>query len=83
MKRLAKKLPNAFARGNGAVKRGLSRLKATRLPRQAEAQQVSLGRLHAGPLALACALGRAGIKYAKKEGDHATPAGAFRLLTGF
>jgi L,D-peptidoglycan transpeptidase YkuD (ErfK/YbiS/YcfS/YnhG family) len=83
MKRVAKKPTNSFARGKGKVKRGLSRLVATRLPRQAEAQQVSLGRLHAGPLVLACALGRAGIKYAKKEGDHATPAGEFRLLAGF
>ena len=61
MKRVAKKLKHSLARGQGEVKRGLSRLVVTRMPRQAQAQQVPLGRLHAGPLVLACALGRAGI----------------------
>ena len=83
MKRDAKKLKPSLARGQGEVKRGLSRLVATRMPRQAQAQQVPLGRFHAGPLVLACALGCAGITHAKREGDHATPAGEFRLLSGF
>jgi len=32
---------------------------------------------------IACALGRAGISHAKRESDHATPAGEFHLLAGF
>jgi L,D-peptidoglycan transpeptidase YkuD (ErfK/YbiS/YcfS/YnhG family) len=37
------------------------------------------GILHAGPLTLPAALGRGGIKANKREGDGATPRGAFRL----
>ena len=37
------------------------------------------GVLQAGPLALPVALGRAGIKANKREGDGATPRGSFRL----
>jgi len=37
------------------------------------------GWLKAGPLALPVALGRGGIKANKREGDGATPRGAFRL----
>jgi L,D-peptidoglycan transpeptidase YkuD (ErfK/YbiS/YcfS/YnhG family) len=83
MKMVAKKLPNSFAHGKDAVKRGLSRLVATPMPRLAETQRVSMGRVHAGPLVLRCALGRAGIGHVKREGDQATPAGNFRLLAGF
>jgi L,D-peptidoglycan transpeptidase YkuD (ErfK/YbiS/YcfS/YnhG family) len=83
MKPVAKKLTNSLVRGKGEVKRGLSRLVAVPSPRLAQAQQVSLGRLHAGPLVIACALGRAGISHAKRESDHATPAGEFHLLAGF
>jgi len=83
MKPVAKKLTNSLVRGKGEVKRGLSRLVAVPIPRLAQAQQVSLGRLHAGPLVIACALGRAGISHAKWEGDQATPAGEFHLLAGF
>jgi L,D-peptidoglycan transpeptidase YkuD (ErfK/YbiS/YcfS/YnhG family) len=32
---------------------------------------------------LRCALGRAGVSQAKREGDHATPSGTFRLLGVF
>jgi L,D-peptidoglycan transpeptidase YkuD (ErfK/YbiS/YcfS/YnhG family) len=41
--------------------------------------QNACGVLLAGPLALPVALGRAGIKANKREGDGATPRGAFRL----
>jgi L,D-peptidoglycan transpeptidase YkuD (ErfK/YbiS/YcfS/YnhG family) len=41
------------------------------------------GVLVAGPLALPCALGRAGVTHAKREGDGASPAGRFRLLGAF
>jgi L,D-peptidoglycan transpeptidase YkuD (ErfK/YbiS/YcfS/YnhG family) len=46
--------------------------------RRKPAQQAR-GVLLAGPLALPVALGRAGIKANKREGDGATPRGAFRL----
>jgi L,D-peptidoglycan transpeptidase YkuD (ErfK/YbiS/YcfS/YnhG family) len=65
------------------VKRGLSRITATRMPRHNPNREFPLGRLHAGNLALTCALGRAGVTNTKFEGDHATPAGKFRLLGGF
>ncbi|TDX67530.1 L,D-peptidoglycan transpeptidase YkuD (ErfK/YbiS/YcfS/YnhG family) [Methylosinus sp. sav-2] len=39
------------------------------------------GRLIAGDLVLACALGRSGITRRKREGDGATPAGSFTLLS--
>jgi L,D-peptidoglycan transpeptidase YkuD (ErfK/YbiS/YcfS/YnhG family) len=83
MRRVEKKLNNSFARGQTKVKHGLSRLVAAPLPGQAQAQQRGTGRLHAGPLVLHCALGQAGVTHAKREGDHATPAGEFRLLGGF
>jgi len=41
--------------------------------------QSSRGVLTAGPLALPVALGRTGIKANKREGDGATPRGAFHL----
>ena len=38
------------------------------------------GILRLGPLALPCALGRSGIRPIKREGDGATPFGAFAIL---
>ncbi len=55
----------------------LDRLIATRVPGQ------TIGRLHAGSLVLPCAIGAAGVKRDKREGDHATPAGNWRLLSVF
>ena len=83
MKLVAKKPAKSFARGQVEVKRGLSRLGATRLPRQAQAQEIPLGRFHAGPVVVRCAIGRGGIRQEKREGDRSTPGGAFRLLGGF
>lgn len=39
------------------------------------------GRLIAGTLVIPCALGRAGVTRAKREGDGATPAGRLHLLS--
>jgi L,D-peptidoglycan transpeptidase YkuD (ErfK/YbiS/YcfS/YnhG family) len=55
-------------------KTSLRRLTVRRRPAAA-----ARGWLVAGPLALPVALGRAGIKANKREGDGATPRGAFRL----
>lgn len=41
------------------------------------------GVLQAGPLRLACALGRGGIVALKREGDGGTPLGAMRLIFGY
>jgi L,D-peptidoglycan transpeptidase YkuD (ErfK/YbiS/YcfS/YnhG family) len=59
--------------------RYLKRLMVTRVP----GQNPPLGRLHAGPLVLRCALGGGGVKRDKREGDHASPAGRWHLLSGF
>ena len=83
MKLVAKKPARYPALGQGEVKRGLSRLMATRLPRESQAQEIPLGRFHAGPVVVGCAIGRGGIRQDKREGDRATPGGAFRLLGGF
>ncbi|MGA7383584.1 MAG: L,D-transpeptidase family protein [Methylocella sp.] len=83
MKFVAKKPAKFFARGQAGVKRGLSRMAATRLPRESQGQEISLGRFRAGPVVVRCAIGRAGIKRGKREGDRATPGGTFRLLGGF
>ncbi|HUI22403.1 MAG TPA: L,D-transpeptidase family protein [Methylocella sp.] len=85
MKFVAKKLTSslALALAQKEVKRGLGRLVAVRLPCHGYGRELMLGRVHAGPITLTCALGRAGIKHTKFEGDQATPAGRFRFLASF
>jgi L,D-peptidoglycan transpeptidase YkuD (ErfK/YbiS/YcfS/YnhG family) len=61
----------------------LSLLVATLSPTQAGAQKFRTGRLQAGPLVIRCALGAAGVTRLKREGDHASPAGRWRLTSGF
>jgi L,D-peptidoglycan transpeptidase YkuD (ErfK/YbiS/YcfS/YnhG family) len=51
--------------------------------REARPRSLVRGILRAGTVVLPCALGRTGIRYAKREGDHATPAGKLRLLGGY
>lgn len=41
------------------------------------------GQLLAGPLVVPCALGRSGLIQRKREGDGASPRGAFRLRMGY
>jgi L,D-peptidoglycan transpeptidase YkuD (ErfK/YbiS/YcfS/YnhG family) len=69
--------PNSVARGKPDRQLCLDRLIATRIPGQ------KVGRLHAGPLVLRCAIGAAGVKRDKREGDRASPAGSWRLLSAF
>ncbi len=54
-------------------------LVATRVP----GQNPPLGRLRAGALVLRCAIGAGGVKRDKREGDLASPAGNWRLLSAF
>lgn len=65
------------------VKRKLRRLIATLVPAQARGQSFRIGRLRADPVVIRCAIGSGLIARDKREGDRATPAGAFRLLFGF
>lgn len=83
MKLLAKKPDKILSAASGHAKRGLTRLVATQSPTQARAQKFPQGRLQAGQVMLRCALGAGGVRHDKREGDHATPAGSFRLLSGF
>jgi L,D-peptidoglycan transpeptidase YkuD (ErfK/YbiS/YcfS/YnhG family) len=53
--------------------------RAVRLPGESGPR----GHVKLGTLTLACALGRTGITYRKREGDKATPAGTMRLRDGY
>lgn len=46
-------------------------------------QKFLIGKIRAGQVTLRCALGRNGIGHDKREGDHRTPSGTFRLLAGY
>ena len=68
-------MPTRAGTGIAAMRKiSLSRLYVRR-----RAGEPAKGWLTAGPLALPVALGRGGIKANKREGDGATPRGAFRL----
>jgi L,D-peptidoglycan transpeptidase YkuD (ErfK/YbiS/YcfS/YnhG family) len=81
MKYVAKDLRNMGRTLHSKLKREhyINRLVVTRLPGAAR----SKGRLHAGQQVLRCAIGGGGVKRDKREGDHAAPAGSWRLLSGF
>jgi L,D-peptidoglycan transpeptidase YkuD (ErfK/YbiS/YcfS/YnhG family) len=60
----------------------LTRLTVTAVART-DRNEPPRGRLRAGAFTLTCAIGGAGIRHAKREGDRATPAGGFTCLGGF
>src|SRR3954453_23206568 len=62
------------------IARSLRRRGGTLLRVRARPGPTSLGILVAGPLALAAARGRGGVRANKFEGDGATPRGRFRLV---
>jgi L,D-peptidoglycan transpeptidase YkuD (ErfK/YbiS/YcfS/YnhG family) len=68
---------SAFSSHSPPIRRGLTLLRVTR---RFDGGPPHRGRLIAGTLVLPCALGRAGVTRAKREGDGATPAGRLRLL---
>jgi L,D-peptidoglycan transpeptidase YkuD (ErfK/YbiS/YcfS/YnhG family) len=69
----------AWIGGFWIVTRAKRETSLRRLAVRRKPAQPARGVLQAGPLALPVALGRAGIKANKREGDGATPRGAFRL----
>ncbi|WP_148210696.1 L,D-transpeptidase family protein [Beijerinckia indica] len=62
---------------------GNALLRHFRVGRPAAGSNPSRGKILAGALVLPCALGKTGIKARKREGDHASPLGTYRLLGGF
>ncbi|ADZ68596.1 L,D-transpeptidase family protein [Polymorphum gilvum] len=60
---------------------GVAAAQGQRLVVRASPGARSRGTLWFGPLAVACALGRSGIARRKREGDGATPAGRFELVS--
>lgn len=78
-----KKYPSPPAAGRRLLPKGLTRLMVTRCTTPAGQGKFQIGRLHAGPLVLPCALGASGLKRTKREGDRATPIGTFPLLFGY
>jgi L,D-peptidoglycan transpeptidase YkuD (ErfK/YbiS/YcfS/YnhG family) len=81
MKYVAKNLRNARPRPQSKPERKhyIASLVVTRVPGANRAA----GRLQAGQLVLRCAIGGGGVRRDKREGDHASPAGSWRLLSGF
>jgi L,D-peptidoglycan transpeptidase YkuD (ErfK/YbiS/YcfS/YnhG family) len=81
MKYVAKDLRNGGGSPIAQPKRRhcLDRLVATRISGAGRSE----GRLHAGQQVLRCALGSGGVKRDKREGDRASPSGAWSLLFGF
>ncbi len=79
MKHVAKDLRTGRWPPSKELKAGLDRLTAARVP----GRNPPLGRLSAGPLVLRCAIGAGGVRVGKREGDHASPRGSFRLLSLF
>ena len=69
-------------RGKPKVETRLRRIVATALPRFTP-DAPARGRLHAGQTVFTCALGATAISTHKREGDHASPAGHFRLIEAF
>ena len=62
----------------GTLERGARTSRIVVFPRPGHPQR---GVLRVGALALPCALGRSGTTWMKREGDGATPAGRYRLLS--
>ncbi len=81
MKYVAKDLRNARRQSQSKPerKRTIDRLVVTRVP----GANPSAARLRAGQMTLRCAIGAGGVRRDKREGDHATPAGSWRLLSAF
>ena len=66
---------SGFRRPRAVRPESLARILATRQP-----GQEGRGKLIIGPLVFPCSLGRSGVTHRKREGDGATPAGAFAAV---
>ncbi len=79
----ARQRPSLHSAGGRLARAGLTRLVVARCTTPAGQGRFPAARLHAGPLVLPCAFGAGGSRRAKREGDHASPIGTFRLVLGF
>lgn len=59
------------------------RVRRLRLVRPLAGAQHAVARLLVGGAAVRCVIGASGVVRAKREGDGGTPAGRFRILSGF
>jgi L,D-peptidoglycan transpeptidase YkuD (ErfK/YbiS/YcfS/YnhG family) len=61
----------------------VSKIRTITVRKRAHSNAPHLARLHIGSTVVLAAIGKAGISHRKREGDGASPAGSFRLMTSY